>query len=154
MQDGRLDPELADKLWHYHVGYDFHAGENTFYAFRHAVIRHGRSSETDKEVAASRRVLVLAASRRVLDLDSRPGGKGGREFTISGEHDDSGDGESEHDDSGEESVDGSDSADETASGGKNARDPVCRYTPIQLLQCYDPLCRGPVRLSTSRCTVS
>ena len=49
VRDGRLDPELAATMWNYHVGYDFHAGEDTFYAFRHAVIRHDKSSETDEE---------------------------------------------------------------------------------------------------------
>ena len=98
MQDGRLDPETAAELWNYHVGYHFNAGEDSFYTLRHAIIRHGGPSEADKEVAASRRVLALAASRRVLTLDSGPGGRG--------EYDDSGDGESEHDDTGGESVDG------------------------------------------------
>ena len=82
MQDGRLDPETAAELWNYHVGCRFNAGQGSFYTLRHAIIRHGGPSE--EEVAALRRVLALAASRRVLTLDSGPGGRG--------EYDDSGDG--------------------------------------------------------------
>ena len=87
------------------------------------------------------------ASRQNSVVDSGPGGRGGRESTISGEHGDSG------------SFDGGDYADEMAPGdtdneeeerGDSEDGSGSYYRPIERLQCY--ACRERVRLSSSRCT--
>ena len=40
IQDGRLDPELAEEEWNNHVGDDHYADEETFIFYRFAITRH------------------------------------------------------------------------------------------------------------------
>ena len=49
VEDGRLDAKVLEEMWDCHIGYDFLASVNTFYAFRQTVIRQDIPFETDEE---------------------------------------------------------------------------------------------------------